>query len=60
MAGSPPIEPRGSAISTSAPSDDDHHPYVPDDAQLHEFTFGAVLAGISWALSSAPRRSISC
>ena len=44
MAGSRPIEPRGSAISTTPP-DDDHHPYVPDDAQLHEFTFGAVLAG---------------
>ena len=44
MAGSPPIEPNSSETSTSPPADE-HHPYVPDDAQLHEFTFGAVLAG---------------
>jgi putative OPT family oligopeptide transporter len=44
MAGAAPTESHGLATSTNSP-DDDHYPYVPDDAQLHEFTFGAVLAG---------------
>jgi putative OPT family oligopeptide transporter len=52
MAGPPPIEPQESVAPSGkliGPADGaaagDHHPYVPDDAELPEFTFGAVLAG---------------
>ena len=50
---------RSSTAATAAAADE-HHPYVPDDAQIPEFTSGPCWPGRCWASSSARRRSIWC